>query len=150
MFPFRLPKAPPSVVQVGAIGLCLVLCALDPVEAQSREYSEFRSASGPSAGQQQTGHANQEGRSNRSAPAPGMGLPPAARPADPPSTLGRPSPAGPSGLRGKASPSSPTMPGDPTQTPVDGGLGWLAAAGAAYALRRLRMQTSGGEAEGEK
>ncbi|MEM6783264.1 MAG: hypothetical protein AAF624_05960 [Bacteroidota bacterium] len=32
----------------------------------------------------------------------------------------------------------PTLPGDPTQVPVDGGLGLLALAGAGYAMRRLR------------
>lgn len=37
--------------------------------------------------------------------------------------------------------SGPDVPTDPDQVPVDGGLGWLAAAGAAYAVNRLRIQT---------
>ncbi|MFW6348465.1 MAG: PID-CTERM protein-sorting domain-containing protein [Cyclonatronaceae bacterium] len=36
----------------------------------------------------------------------------------------------------------PGFPGDPDQVPVDGGLSLLAAAGGAYALRRLRQKSS--------
>ena len=36
----------------------------------------------------------------------------------------------------------PGFPGDPDQVPIDGGLGLLAAAGGAYALRRLRQKSS--------
>jgi hypothetical protein len=32
----------------------------------------------------------------------------------------------------------PTLPGGPTQVPVDGGLALLAAAGAGYAVRKLK------------
>jgi hypothetical protein len=32
----------------------------------------------------------------------------------------------------------PPPPGKPTQTPIDGGLGLLAAAGGAYAIKKLR------------
>ena len=32
----------------------------------------------------------------------------------------------------------PPPPGKPTQTPIDGGLGLLAAAGGAYAVKKLR------------
>lgn len=35
-------------------------------------------------------------------------------------------------------PAPPTPPGGPEQTPIDGGLGLLLAAGGAYAIRRLR------------
>lgn len=35
---------------------------------------------------------------------------------------------------------APDTPTDPPQVPVDGGVGWLAAAGAAYAANRLRKQ----------
>jgi hypothetical protein len=35
-------------------------------------------------------------------------------------------------------PAPPTPPGGPAQTPIDGGLGLLLAAGGAYAVRRLR------------
>jgi hypothetical protein len=34
----------------------------------------------------------------------------------------------------------PGLPGPPNQTPIDGGLGLLAAGGAAYALHRLRRR----------
>ena len=34
----------------------------------------------------------------------------------------------------------PPPPGAPTQTPIDGGLGLLAAAGGAYALNKLRKR----------
>jgi hypothetical protein len=36
-----------------------------------------------------------------------------------------------------ASAQPPPPPGKPTQTPVDGGLGLLAAAGGAYAIKKL-------------
>lgn len=35
-------------------------------------------------------------------------------------------------------PPPPTLPGMPEQAPIDGGLGFLAAAGGAYALKKLR------------
>lgn len=34
----------------------------------------------------------------------------------------------------------PALPGSPEQTPIDGGLGLLAAAGGAYALNKLRQK----------
>lgn len=37
-----------------------------------------------------------------------------------------------------AQPPPPTLPGMPDQAPIDGGLGLLAAAGGAYAWKRLR------------
>jgi len=39
----------------------------------------------------------------------------------------------------------PSLPAAPSQVPVDGGLGWLAAAGAAYAANRLRKQSTTAE-----
>lgn len=39
--------------------------------------------------------------------------------------------------------AGPTPPGDPEPVPLDG-VGWLAAAGAAYAVRRLRMSNADG------
>ena len=36
--------------------------------------------------------------------------------------------------------AQPVLPGAPAQAPVDGGLGLLAAAGGAYALKKLRDQ----------
>lgn len=37
-----------------------------------------------------------------------------------------------------AQPPPPTLPGMPDQAPIDGGLGLLAAGGAAYAWKKLR------------
>lgn len=34
--------------------------------------------------------------------------------------------------------AQPGLPGPPDQTPIDGGLGILAAAGGAYAIKKLR------------
>jgi hypothetical protein len=42
-----------------------------------------------------------------------------------------------------ASAQPPPPPGKPTQTPVDGGLGLLAAAGGAYAVKKLRDRDRG-------
>jgi hypothetical protein len=42
-----------------------------------------------------------------------------------------------------ASAQPPPPPGKPTQTPVDGGLGLLAAAGGAYAVKKLRDRDKG-------
>ncbi len=36
------------------------------------------------------------------------------------------------------SPPPPNLPADPKQNPIDGGLGILAAAGGAYAIKKLR------------
>lgn len=34
--------------------------------------------------------------------------------------------------------AQPSLPGNPDQAPIDGGLGLLAAAGGAYAVKKLR------------
>lgn len=39
--------------------------------------------------------------------------------------------------------AQPGLPGDPAQAPIDGGLGLLAAAGGAYALKKLREKKRG-------
>lgn len=39
---------------------------------------------------------------------------------------------------GLAQPPPPALPGVPTQAPIDGGLALLAAAGGAYAWKKLR------------
>lgn len=44
------------------------------------------------------------------------------------------------GRRTTSAPPDPPGSDEPPQVPVDGGLGWLAAAGAAYAANRLRKQ----------
>lgn len=37
-------------------------------------------------------------------------------------------------------PPPPVLPGQPAQAPIDGGLGLLAAAGGAYAIRKMRKR----------
>jgi hypothetical protein len=50
---------------------------------------------------------------------------------------------------GPATNDAPTLPGDPPQVPVDGGLSLLALAGAGYAARKLR-QSSDEEDEADR
>ncbi len=45
--------------------------------------------------------------------------------------------------------AQPGLPGDPAQAPIDGGLGILAAAGGAYALKKLRDKKKAEEEEME-
>lgn len=68
----------------------------------------------------------------------GTGLPSYAQPSNPPSSFGPP-PSGSNAPGGNAQTSSPApgTPTQPNQVPL-GGAEYLAAAGAAYALNRLR------------
>ncbi|MEM6784081.1 MAG: hypothetical protein AAF624_10165 [Bacteroidota bacterium] len=69
-------------------------------------------------------------------PAQAQSLPDWAAPSSPPAAFDPPgSPSDPTGGGGGGPPSTP-----PTPVPVDGGLGLLTAAGAAYAYRRLRQR----------
>ncbi|MFV1882864.1 MAG: PID-CTERM protein-sorting domain-containing protein [Balneola sp.] len=43
--------------------------------------------------------------------------------------------------------AQPGLPSAPSQAPIDGGLGLLAAAGGAYALKKLRNKKNKGEEE---
>ncbi|MEM9996379.1 MAG: hypothetical protein AAF809_01665 [Bacteroidota bacterium] len=64
-------------------------------------------------------------------PAGAQSLPEWAAPLDPvPPSSPAPSPAE----------AVPTLPGGPTQVPIDGGLGLLALAGAGYAVRKLKQR----------
>ncbi|GAB5409521.1 MAG: hypothetical protein BalsKO_18860 [Balneolaceae bacterium] len=45
--------------------------------------------------------------------------------------------------------AQPGLPSAPSQAPIDGGLGLLAAAGGAYAYKKLRDKKKRGEAEPE-
>ena len=79
---------------------------------------------------------------------PGSQGPAATRPSNPSSSLGQ-SPSGANTPGGTQTPrqaqtnSGPNTPSDPNQTPL-GGAEWLAAAGAAYALNRLRKREGDG------
>lgn len=44
-------------------------------------------------------------------------------------------------------PTPPSPPGPPAQTPVDGGLGLLLAAGAAYGIKRMRRKENPSDVE---
>lgn len=126
-------------IVLGSIGL--LLGAGEPVRAQDRGRTAPSGRSAPS--QQGPGPAAQ-----RNGGAPGTELPPATRPADPPSSFGRPpSGATPTGGAAQAS-DGPDMPDNPPQAPL-GGTEWLAAAGAAYALNRLRKRESADELDEE-
>ena len=54
-------------------------------------------------------------------------------------------PRGQSRIPGLRAANTPDPPPPPPEVPVDGGLGWLAAAGAAYAANRLRKRRETGE-----
>jgi hypothetical protein len=41
--------------------------------------------------------------------------------------------------------AQPGLPGAPSQAPIDGGLGLLAAAGGAYAIKKLRFKEKNSE-----
>ena len=45
--------------------------------------------------------------------------------------------------------AQPALPSEPTQAPIGPGLGALAVAGGAYALRRLRAKKQGGDVDSE-
>lgn len=119
-------------IVLGSIGL--LLGAGESAVAQDRGRAAPSVRSMPS--QQGAGSSAQ-----RNGGAPGTELPEATRPSDPPSSLGRP-PGGAAPSGGPAQTNDgPNMPSNPPQAPL-GGAEWLAAAGAAYALNRLRKEDS--------
>ena len=122
-----MPRSIVSSLFVLALGCGLVGFGTLDAQAQSQ-----RSQQAPA----QQRAAPEQGR----APAGSQG-PPATRPSNPSSSLG-PSPGGANTPGGTAQTNSgPGTPEDPSQTPL-GGAEWLAAAGAAYALNRLREDES--------
>ena len=126
-----------QVVATGALGLCILLMACGPVRAQPNDRRPAPSA-------QASAPSTQDQRGVR---APGTDLPSAAEPARPPSSFDQP-PASSNPPGGTAqSNNAPGTPQKPSQTPL-GGAEWLAAAGAAYALKRLRKD-GGDEDDGE-
>lgn len=50
-------------------------------------------------------------------------------------------------IAAQGSPGLPSFPSEPASAPIDGGLGLLAAAGGAYALKKLRNKTKEEELE---
>ena len=99
-------------------------------------------------GQQQRPPTQQRAAPGQGHAPPGSQGPAATRPSNPSSSLGQ-SPSGANTPGGTQTPgqaqtnSGPNTPSDPNQTPL-GGAEWLAAAGAAYALNRLRKREGDG------
>jgi hypothetical protein len=130
--------------------LCVLLIAVEPVSAQDR--GRAGPSVRPTPSQHGAGSAVQRGgRAHSAVEAPGTGLPPATRPSNPPSSFGGPpSGANPQGGRAQTNdgPNMPDGSDGPPQAPL-GGAEWLAAAGAAYALNRLRKRESTNEPDEE-
>jgi hypothetical protein len=78
----------------------------------------------------------------------GTELPSSAEPSRPSSSFGQ-RPGGSNTPGGTAQTNDPGTPGDPTQDVPLGGAEWLAAAGAAYAIKRLREEGAEDEEEDE-
>ncbi len=124
-------------IVLGSIGL--LLGAAEPAAAQDRGRTAPSVQSAPSP--YGTGAAGQRRGADRSvSEVPGTELPSATRPADPPA-IGTPPAGRETGPRGSPRTSAPGMENPPAQAPL-GGAEWLAAAGAAYALNRLRKEGS--------
>jgi hypothetical protein len=122
-----------------ALTCSLLLLAVPDAQAQSRQGQRAPTQQRAVPGQ---GHAP-----------PGSQGPAATRPSNPSSSLGQ-SPSGANTPGGTQTPgqaqtnSGPNTPSDPNQTPL-GGAEWLAAAGAAYALNRLRKDEDGEDEESD-
>ena len=121
-----MPRSIVSSLFVLALGCGLVGFGTLDAQAQSQRSQQAPAQQRAAPGQGQT-------------PAGSQG-PPATRPSNPSSSLG-PSPSGANTPGGTAQTSGPGTPDDPNQVPL-GGAEWLAAAGAAYALNRLRDDES--------
>ena len=121
-----MPRSIVLPLLVLALGCGLVCVGTLDARAQSRHSQQAPAQQRAAPGQGQT-------------PAGSQG-PPATRPSNPSSSLG-PSPSGANTPGGTAQTSGPGTPDDPNQVPL-GGAEWLAAAGAAYALNRLRDDES--------
>ena len=131
--------------------LLLAWMVVPPAQAQSR--SEAPSTQRPSGGQNVPAPAYHSpspngrtmGGAERTMRGQGStGLPGWAAPRAPQSSFGQRGSRAPGMMNNS---TAPGMPNDPSQVPVDGGLGWLAAAGAAYAASRLRKKNGSDEEE---
>ena len=128
-----MPRSIVSALFVLALGCGLVGVGTLDARAQSRRSQQAPAQQRAAPGQGQT-------------PAGSQG-PAATRPSNPSSSYGQPS-GGANTPGGTAQTNSgPGTPDDPNQVPL-GGTEWLAAAGAAYALNRLREE-DGDEEESE-
>ena len=146
---FSLSLSQSSSVLFAAAGLLagLLLLSTTPAQAQPRGQAPAQQRAAPPSGGGQA-----PARTGRSG-AVGTELPSSAEPSRPSSSFGqRPggsnTPGGANAPGGTAQTNDPGTPGDPTQDVPLGGAEWLAAAGAAYALNRLR-RSQGAEDEDE-
>ena len=132
-----------SSVLFAAAGLLagLLLLSMTPAQAQPRGQAPAQQRAAPPSGGGQA-----PARTGRSGAA-GTELPSFAEPSRPSSSFGQ-RPGGSNTPGGTAQTNDPGTPTEPTQTPL-GGAEWLAAAGAAYAINRLR-RSQGEEDEGSE
>ena len=130
-----------ALVVVGFLSVCILLPTSRSVQAQSPPGQGAESSVQIPAPRPGAAHNSRSARPHRPPPSiPGATLPPAAR--SPTPSSGRNSSRSSTVPQGNANSSVPEMPDDPAQAPVDGGIGWLAAAGAAYAANRLRKEAT--------
>ena len=128
-----MPRSIVSALFVLALGCGLVGVGTLDARAQSRRSQQAPAQQRAAPGQGQT-------------PAGSQG-PAATRPSNPSSSYGQPS-GGANTPGGTAQTNNPGTPDDPNQVPL-GGAEWLAAAGAAYALNRLREEDGDEEEFGD-
>lgn len=140
--PTKIQLARSIISAVAILGMGAVLLTAPTAWAQEQEARSAPASDGPLSSQPRVETAP-NAHESRSPSVPGASVPSAFEPADPPSLPRRPKNRAP--MQGKALNQGPGLPKNPSQVPVDGGLGWLAAAGAAYAVRRLHIQSNGGE-----
>ena len=141
---FSLSLSQSSSVLFAAAGLLagLLLLSTTPAQAQPRGQAPAQQRAAPPSGGGQA-----PARTGRSG-AVGTELPSSAEPSRPSSSFGQ-RPGGSNTPGGTAQTNDPGTPGDPTQDVPLGGAEWLAAAGAAYAIKRLREEGEQDEEEDE-
>ena len=128
-----MPRSLAPFLSAFALGFILLALGLPETHAQSPrgQQAPTHQRTAPSPGAQSA-----PARPGGSDPA-GTRLPSYAQPSNPPSSFGQPPGGNSSSGQAQTSSSAPGTPGQPAQAPL-GGAEWLAAAGAAYALNRLR------------
>lgn len=130
-----MPRSLAPFLSAFALGFILLALGLPEAQAQSRrgQQAPTHQRTAPSPGAQSA-----PARPGGSDPA-GTRLPSYAQPSNPPSPFSQPPSEKASGGQAQTNSDAPSMPATPSQVPL-GGAEWLAAAGAAYALNRLRKK----------
>lgn len=134
-----------SLIGSFVLGCCLLGIGVSEADAQSRRGKQAPAYEQPAPSQGRRGAS--PARSPRSSSPVGTDLPSASQPANPPSSYGEPSDGAISSAGQMQANDAPDTPGDPAQAPL-GGTEWLLAAGAGYALNRLRKEND--DDSGEK